>query len=256
MLVDYHVHVLAHGEYEYTEERIRQFLDQARRQGITEIGLAEHEEWGRRIRPEVLEVVRMNASGICVRQGMEIDYNFEREGEIRGIIKKWDLDFVIGSVHFIDGWGFDRPDSRSGFDGADIDELYERYFRLVAQAVRSGLFDVIGHLDLIKIWGHRPARKRDLEYVEPFLLQMKRSGVVVEINTAGLRKPVNEMYPSPSLLKALFEADIPITFGSDAHEPGDVGRDLAKARELARQAGYRWCVGFDRRQRYEVTITD
>lgn len=88
MLVDYHVHVLAHGEYEYTEERIRQFLDQARRQGITEIGLAEHEEWGRRIRPEVLEVVRMNASGICVRQGMEIDYNFEREGEIRGIIKK------------------------------------------------------------------------------------------------------------------------------------------------------------------------
>ena len=254
MLVDYHVHLVAHGEYEYKRERLLEYLARARAQGIGEIGFAEHEEWVSLVKPEVLESVVKDVEGLHLRRGLEIDYSFEREAEIRGIINQWELDFVIGSVHFIDGWGFDHPDFKAGFDGADIDDLYERYFCIMAQAVRSRLFDIIGHLDLIKIWGHRPARRRDWEYVEPFLADMKNSGVVVEINTAGLRKPVNEVYPNPRILGALFTAGIPITFGSDAHEPEDVGRDLEKAREMARRIGYRWCVGFDRRRRYKLAI--
>ncbi len=254
MLIDYHVHLIAHGEYECSKERLLDYLRQAQVQGIREIGFAEHEEWASRVKPEVLDSVGKDVGGIRIRRGLEIDYSFEREAEIRGIINKWDLDFVIGSVHFIDGWGFDHPDFRSGFDGADIDNIYARYFAIVARAITSGLFDIVGHLDLIKIWGHRPMRRRDSDYVEPLLADMNASGLVVEINTAGLRKPVNEIYPSSRLLEMLFTADIPITFGSDAHEPVDVGRDLEKAREMAKKAGYRWCVGFERRRRYRLSL--
>ncbi|NLU50626.1 MAG: histidinol-phosphatase HisJ family protein [Syntrophomonadaceae bacterium] len=249
MLVDYHIHALAHGEFEYTREWIERFLAQAVERRVQQVGFAEHEEFAPRI---VLPALRQAHSGdyqgLRVRIGLEIDYKPGRELEIQEIIEGRAYDFIIGSIHYIDEWAFDHPDYRDGFDDQDIDKLYEKYYILVAQAVNTGLFDIIGHLDLIKIWGHRALHKAEEDFILPLLKELRRSGVVVEVNTSGLRKPVGEIYPSEKLLEVLFNANIPITFGSDAHHPDDVGRDMMYALQAARRAGYRVFMSFNRRR--------
>lgn len=255
MSIDYHVHALAHGEYEYSREWLEKFLERAERQGIAELGFAEHEEFIHRIEFGVVdEAIRSNRRGVQVRTGLEMDYKPGRDDEIRGIIKGQAFDFIIGSIHYIDDWAFDHPDFRDVFEQKDIDKVYERYYNLVLQAIQSRLFDILGHLDLVKIWGHRPLYRTEIDYVKPLLKDMKRTGIVVEINTAGLRKPVGEIYPSERLLAALYDANIPITFGSDAHHPNDVGKNLVEARNMAKRAGYRVCVGFKRREAFAVPI--
>ncbi|MCR4400647.1 MAG: PHP domain-containing protein, partial [Syntrophomonadaceae bacterium] len=167
--------------------------------------------------------------------------------------RELDCDFLIGSVHFLDGWPFDHPDHVHGWDLRDVDEVYAAYYRMVAAAATSRLFDVIGHLDLVKIWGHRPRRRSELEHVRPLLGVLRQAGTAVEINTAGLRKPVGEIYPAQVLLEALFEASVPVTLASDAHRPDDVGADLGAAVVAARRAGYRRVMGFvGRRARERV----
>lgn len=258
LLADYHVHALAHGEYDYTEEWLYRFLQVAREKGINRLGFAEHEELVDRINLTVLEAVRASSQkqdGLWVGVGLEIDYKPGREDKIKDMIIGQGWDFIIGSIHYIGEWAFDHPDYRDGFADQDIDELYEQYYGLVARAASSGLFDILGHLDLIKIWGHRPRQYSEADFVRAILGEIKRSGVVVEINTGGLRKPVQEIYPGEKLIEELFQADVPITFSSDAHHPEQVGSGLRQAMELAKRVGYRSFMAFEGRRSFPVTLT-
>lgn len=254
MLLDYHVHAVAHGEFEYTYEWISKFLKKACLLGLQEIGFAEHDEYRDQVDYELIDKLQNEFPDLQIRCGLEVDYIPGREREIQGFLAEKDYDFVIGSVHFIDGWGFDHPDFRQGFYNKDIDEIYASYFSLVRSAVESGLFDIVGHLDLIKIWGHRP-RQQDISfYSEPLLNCVKEHGTVIEINSSGMRKPVGEIYPAPEILEMMLARDIPITLGSDAHHPDQLGEGILQAVALVRKIGYRNVVKFEQRRKILTSI--
>ncbi len=248
MIADYHIHAVAHGEYYYTDEWLRCFIARAKQMGIDEIGFSEHDEYLERIDRDLIRVLGKEYPEIGLRLGLEMDFIPGRQNYIRGLLAHNQFDYVLGSVHFIDGWGFDHPDHRVRFEELDIDEVYDDYFSLVKEAVETGLFDIVSHLDLVKVWGHRPKRRDIFEFVQPVLRCVKEAGMVIEINSGGLRKPVGEMYPSFDILKQMAKMEIPITLGSDAHHPDQLGYGLNEAARLARQAGYDKFVKFESRR--------
>lgn len=252
MRLDYHVHVVAHGEYEYREEWLNQYLRTARQRGIQSLGLVEHDEYADRIDAEVIQASRQH--GIYIASGLEVDYFVGREGTIKQLIDQGSYDFVIGSVHSINGWAFDHPDYRDRFSRVDIDQIYQQYFDLVASLVHSRCCDIVGHLDLIKKWGHHPRRKTVLEYAEPILKSIKASGMVIEINSAGWRKPVMDLYPSLPIIRRMYELGLPVTMGSDAHHPSEVGEDLDRVSRLLWEIGYRRVVSFRNRRATAIAL--
>lgn len=255
MLLDYHIHAVAHGEYQYSKEWINQFIDTALKRGIKEIGLSEHDEYSSYINVNIIkEIQKERAEDINIRLGLELDYIPGNEDKIKHIIRENEYDYLIGSIHYIDGWAFDHPDYKDEFEIRDIDEVYSRYSQLLIQMINSGLFDIVGHMDLVKKWGHRPSQNRGLLYMESVLDAISKSSMVVELNSAGWRKPVNELYPEPALLELMFNKNIPITLGSDAHHPDEVGEGLKEALLLARKAGYKYITAFNKRQQFYIPL--
>jgi len=247
LLIDYHVHALAHGEYEADQAWLSAFVDQACRMGIIEMGFSDHDEFMAGLDLNLFQKLKIERQqDIVLRLGIEIDYIPGMEKEIAGKLSQADFDYSIGSVHYIDGWAFDHPDYKQGYDDRDIDDIFFRYAQILTQMVSSRMFDIVGHIDLVKIWGHRPQQKKAGDYFFPVLQEIKRTGMVVEINSAGLRKPVGELYPSSDLLAMLYDLNIPITLGSDAHHPQQMGEGLEEAWAAARRAGYRCVTGFEK----------
>ncbi|MRJ02513.1 MAG: histidinol-phosphatase HisJ family protein [Epsilonproteobacteria bacterium] len=184
--------------------------------------------------------------------GYEVDF---LPGLMEEQILKADVDYLIGSVHFlpqhVDGssqlWGFDNPEFIGHYEKVDRDRLWEEYLYIVSQMVESGLFQIVGHIDLLKVFNFKPSG--DLSLLTHELLErIEKSGMAVEINSAGLRKPVGEQYPSRELLEEIFKRGIPITFGSDAHEPDHVGYRQEYLRNLAREIGFREQAIFRRKE--------
>jgi len=162
-----------------------------------------------------------------------------------------DVDYLIGSAHFIDKWGFDNPEFIGKYEGADIDTIWQEYFDLIKDMAQTGYFDIVGHLDLIKVFKYMP--KGDIIHIAEDALQaIKKADMVLELNVAGYRKPCAEPYPSKSLLQRAFELDIPITFSSDAHEPKQVGLYRDEIEAFAKDVGYTQCAYFKKRQRFMV----
>lgn len=253
MLVDYHVHALSHGEYMPHPEWYREYMMRAAACGIAELGFSEHDDYIDLVKPEMIRDLASFYSPLAVRVGMEMEFRHALSEEMQRRLKEMRLDYLIGSVHFLQDWNFDHPDQRTLFDGRDIDLVYEQYFAEVKAMIESGLFDIVGHLDLIKIWGYRP-KKAVKCYVGPLLKTIRRYDMAVEINSGGLRKPVAEIYPEPGLLKELFAANIPVTLGSDAHHPDQVGEQLDRVLGLVKRAGYRKLAGFKERNMYLLNI--
>ncbi|MCL6472804.1 MAG: histidinol-phosphatase HisJ [Firmicutes bacterium] len=255
-MIDYHIHTKRCG---HAQGEMADYVRHARTLSLEEIGFADHlpllfkqdptltmslEELDEYI--QAVEQIKNEFPDILIKSGIEADYLPGFEENTSRILKSYNFDFVIGSVHFIDGWGFDDSRYIDGYKDWDLFELYARYFDLVAEAASTGLFDIIGHLDLIKKYNFRP--ESDIApLVEKALSAIKEAGVAVEINTAGLRKPVGEVYPSLDIIKLCFKANIPITFGSDAHRPEEVGKDFDIALAYAKEAGYDRVVVFNKR---------
>ena len=179
--------------------------------------------------------------------GIEADFVPGHEDQLKSILASHRFDFITGSVHFIDGWGFDNPAELAEYARRDIDTVYRQYFELVQQAALTGLFDIMAHPDLVKKFNFRPARDLRPLYEETARV-FKRAGVCVEVNTAGLRYPVKEIYPAPELLEIFFKHGLPVTIGSDAHRPADVGAGLPEAIELIKNTGYREVAVFSGRK--------
>ncbi len=262
-LPDYHIHTARCG---HAAGRMEEYVERALKLGLPEIGFADHVPmyWlDQRDRdptlamppeqlPEyVAEVERLRAAypGITIRLGLEADYIPGYEEKLQPLLEGYPFDYVIGSVHYIDGWGFDNPAYRDGYWEKDINRLYREYFKLVRLAARSGLFDVVAHPDLIKKFGYRP--RDDLrEVYEETARAFAVAGVCVEVNTAGLRAPVGEIYPAPGFLRACCRHGVPATTGSDAHAPSQVGADFDSARRLLVEAGYEEIAFFKGRKKF------
>lgn len=188
------------------------------------------------------------AGRIDVLLGLEADYAEGHEAELGEILAAHDWDVVLGSVHWVAGDWIDAPDSgtRHAREGTEV--LWEEYYRLLAKAAATGLFDVLTHFDLPKKFGHRMPASVGRAEAEA-VLAARAAGVAVEVSSAGLRKAVAEEYPAPPLLASLVEAGVPIVFSSDAHAPAEVawGRDRIEAAALA--AGAREYLSFRKRER-------
>ena len=263
--VDYHMHTPLCGHATGEPE---EYVEQALRVGLSEIGFSDHaplvsHEDARYtmnasqlpVYHSMIERVQKKYKNFSVKLGLEADFIPGFEKKTRAILDGYAYDFVIGSIHFIDRWAFDDPDEKIRWKDKDIDTVYRDYYKLLRRSAESGLFDIMGHVDLVKKFGHRATSDMSFE-VEQTAETFKKSGVAIEINTSGLRKPANEIYPSLSALKIYRRAGVPITFSSDSHEPKDVGRDYDKAAALAKEAGYKEYLVFRRRKIERVEKID
>jgi len=260
VIVDYHMH-LRNGREEIAHDTwsVGPFVAAAQAAGVDEIGFSEHGYYFTQLRtlwsvpyqvercvydlePYVDAVVQARERGLPVKLGLEVDYVPGREDETRALLAPYPWDYLLGSVHWIDGFAVDGEPRL--VDEVGVDDAWHRYFEALASAARSGLFDSLSHPDLVKIFGHRAEA---FDYAE-IADAVAESGIAIEVSTAGLRKPVGELYPHPDLLAACRERDVPVTTGSDAHSPDVVGRDFDRARELLRSSGYETVTVFERRQ--------
>ncbi|MBE0475767.1 MAG: histidinol-phosphatase HisJ family protein [Coriobacteriia bacterium] len=178
-----------------------------------------------------------SAGGPEVLLGIEADWLPGAEERVGDAVAAYPFDVVLGSVHFLDGWAFDDPRLAGEWDRRDAGDVWRAYFGRLCAAARSGLFDAMAHPDLVKKFGHRPGFDA-LPLYEEAASVFAGAGVAVEVNTAGLRKPVGEAYPSLDFLAACRRAGVSVVTGSDAHHPLEVGFRLDAAEELLRAAGY------------------
>lgn len=251
-LIDCHIHTERSG---HGGGSVAQMVGAAVFRGLTGVIVTEHLPLPEGIDPDhhismpladledyAAEVRAMGerVNGLEVVVGVEADWLPDREPEAAAIRQRAidaGVQVVLGSVHFLDGWAFDDPHHLEEWDGRDIDAVYERYFTVWCDAVRSGQFDVMAHPDLVKKFGHRPSTDpRDL-YAEAARVAAQAE-VIIEVSTAGLRKPVGELYPGEDLLAAFNRAGVPATVGSDAHDATEVGDRIADAYHALAAAGY------------------
>ncbi len=260
MIVDYHMHLRnGNGEIEHETSAVDPFVESAREAGVDEIGFTEHIYYFKQTRSlwtvpyhtercvydieaYVSAVVTARGRGLPVKLGLEVDYVPGREDETRELLAHYPWDYLLGSLHYIGSLGVD--DEPRLVDAVGIEEGWRLYFETLAAAARSGLFDSLSHPDLVKIFG---ARSASFDY-EPVVAAIADSGVAVEVSTAGLHKPVRELYPHPEFLAACRALEVPVTLASDAHTPDVVGRDFDRALELLRSAGYETVTVFEQRR--------
>jgi len=272
-MIDLHVHT---WRCRHAVGDVRDYVDAASRAGVRTLAFTEHLPLARELASalpgaegyamplgeldeyvsEVRAIIDHAAeAGVEVLLGIEADLVPVALEHARRLIGSYPFDVVLGSVHTIDAWAFDDPERTDGYAAWDVDALWERYFSDVTRAARSGCADVIAHVDLVKKFGCTPAQP--LTMAEHDLAQaLAECGVAVEINTAGLRKPCAELYPSVSLLRELHRAGVPVTVGSDAHAPGEVGSGWTEARAALDAAGYRSVLVFRKRVAQEVGLDD
>jgi histidinol-phosphatase (PHP family) len=257
VIVDYHMHLRAPDEsIEHTVEAVERFVEQAAERGIDEIGFTEHVYYFEQTRPlwsmpyhlercvydiepYVDAVVEAKLRGHPVKLGIEVDYEPGREEETAEALAPYPWDYVLGSIHFLDGLGIDAEPSLVDSVGSEL--AWRRYYETLGQAVQTGLFDSLAHPDLVKF--HGPEIDWNWDEVADSL-----DGVAIEVSSAGLHKPHGKLYPNPDFLTAARDRGLSITLASDAHIPQNVGRDLDRAIEHARTAGYESVTLFDRRE--------
>ena len=259
---DYHMHtpLCRHARGEPVE-----YVRQALALGFKEIGFSDHapmpqddfDNW--RMNADKLDEyvagvrrVQKDFPGLAIRLALEVDYLPGYEDWIRDLAARYPWDYFIGSVHYVsESWAIDDPQKVSEWKHRDSNEVWSIYFERLTKAAESGFFEIIGHADLPKKFGHRPPRDFQAQY-RKFLDAAKRHNCAIELNTAGLRKDCREIYPSRDILQLAHQTGVPITFGSDAHAPEEVGMNFAEAVRLARETGYKESRRFIQRKKESV----
>jgi histidinol-phosphatase (PHP family) len=271
VLTDLHLHLrpddldASAGEY-YTRANAARYREAALERGIVELGVSEHVYrfrqalevwrhpfWERYAHDDLDEYCVFVREQTDLRLGLEVDYVRGREERIAQLIDARALDYVVGSVHFLEDGAVDM-DEYSVWDprsGAGPEEVWSRYFEALAASAGSGLYDVIAHPDLVKYWGEpRRTPEGDLRrYYEPAVAALSEAGVAVELSTAGLRKPAGELYPAPAYLQLCVSAGVPVALSSDAHRPQEIGAGYEHALALLAQLGVRELCTFEHRVR-------
>ncbi len=285
MLTDYHLHLQPDGVAARAEHHARwdalgghlspawigRYSARARARGVLEIAVTEHvhrfaaardwhpNPWWREEATEDVDVYcaaleRARAEGLPVLIGVEMDWLPDRTDEIAGFLDGRPFDIVLGSVHWLSDRAVDHPDYLA-WDALDAEEIWERYLDELVAAARSGLFDVLAHIDLPKVFGHTQPDSARARWPE-VIGQIAAAGVAVECSTAGLRKPVGQLYPDPDLLGLCAAAGIPVTLSSDAHRPEDVAADYPTAVAALGGAGYAHLTRFAGRVPTQVPIAE
>jgi histidinol-phosphatase (PHP family) len=269
MLTDYHVHLrpddldASVAEY-YTQANAQRYREVASERGIAELGVSEHVYrfaqvldvwrhpfWREYAHDDLDEYCRFVRERTDLRLGIEADFVAGAEDRMANLLEAQDFDYVIGSVHFVRDHAVDMDDYGIWSTGHSAEDIWRRYFQTIGEAARSGLFDVLAHPDLVKMWGaERPLPEGDLRrFYELAIEGIAESGIAVEVSTAGLRKRAQEIYPAPAFLEMCLEAGASVALSSDAHAPQDVGADYKQALELLERMGVAELCVFEGRER-------
>ena len=268
VLTDYHLHLRPDepgttAERYFTEENVARYRAAADAAGIEELGVSEHVYrfvqalelwrhpfWEEQARDD-LDAYCEFARGAGLRLGVECDFVPGAGERTAELLAARPFDYVVGSVHFLGERAVDHEDWDVWEGTGDADEVWRRYFEALADCARSGLFDVLAHPDLVKVWGRgRPLPDGDpRRFYEPAVEAIAESGIAVELSTAGLRKPVGELYPAPAFARLCAEAGAPFVLSSDAHLPEQVGFGYDRALDLLAELGVGEIAVFERRER-------
>jgi histidinol-phosphatase (PHP family) len=269
VLTDYHLHLRsddldATADEHFAQANVERYRATASERGIAELGVSEHvyrfeqalDVWRH---PFWIPYARDDLDAYCsfvrdqtdLRLGIEADFVPGAEDRMANLLQARDFDYVVGSVHFVREGAVDMDDFSVWDSGSSVEQIWRRYFETIGESARSGLFDVLAHPDLVKVWGsERPLPDGDLRrYYELAMDGIADSGIAVELSTAGLRKPVKELYPAPAFLQMCLQAGAPVALSSDAHRPQDVGADYEQALELLDQLGVSELCVFEHRER-------
>jgi histidinol-phosphatase (PHP family) len=268
MIVDYHMHLRGpangrEGPVELTVEAVERFVERAQERGVDEIAFTEHMYYFRQAEQFLTHayhrgrvahdlddycgaILDAKGRGLPVKLGLELEWVPGRDGELAEVLRPYPWDFLLGSVHLIEGDAVDL-DSDPLWERFPVEEVWRRYFAELGALARSGLADVLAHPDLVKIFGRRPAPQEVEEHHEHAAAAVAESGVAVEVSTAGLRKPVGELYPALGFLARCRERGVGATLASDAHVAEDVGRDFPAGLDHLRSAGYQTVTVFEGR---------
>lgn len=267
MIVDYHMHLRGpsngrEGPVELSADAVERFVEQAEARGVDEIAFTEHMYYFREAEPLLSfpyhrervahdldaycdAILEAKGRGLPVKLGLELEWIPGRDEELAGIMRPYPWDFLLGSVHLVDG---EAVDLEPGVWGQmSVEDVWRRYFAELGDLAASGLADVLAHPDLVKIFGRRPAPKVVGACHEEAATAIAEAGVAVEVSTAGLRKPVGELYPDAGFLARCRERGVGATLASDAHVAHDVGRDFEAGIEHLRSAGYETVTVFEGR---------
>jgi histidinol-phosphatase (PHP family) len=254
---DYHIH----SSFSDGRAAPEDYIAPAVAAGLNEIGFSEHLtlfreslDWSMNASDVGLYLKHINnlsrnVTGIKVRKGLEVDFFPGKENEIWSLLKKTKLDYAIGSVHYLGDSTIDM--GPEFYDGKNIDSLFEVYFDMVAAAAASGLFDIIAHCDLIRIYGSKPSFDPENLY-RNLARSFKVHDVAFEINTNGRNRPVGDFYPDRKYLRIFREENVPVCVNSDAHMPSRVGQHFDEAYELLKSVGYSEMAVFEKRERYMI----
>ncbi|WP_379163408.1 histidinol-phosphatase HisJ [Paenibacillus sp. sgz5001063] len=268
MRIDYHTH---HERCGHAVGTLEQYVQRGIELGLEHLGLSDHlplihvdpenyypemamplSELPRYV-DECLSLKERYRGRIELRVGLEADYIEGYEEQIRELLAPYPWDYLIGSVHFLGEWDITDFRQTHGWEGRDVMEVYRRYYDAVRKSALSGLYDIIGHMDVIKRFGYGPQTPEGQAEVRAMELETLRaiagSGMAMELNASGLTKPCAEMFPAEHVLQQALELDIPLTLGSDAHDPLKLGDGLPEARSLLWRTGFRELAVFENRVR-------
>jgi histidinol-phosphatase (PHP family) len=271
MHIDYHTH---HERCGHAVGKLEEYVQRGIALGLEQLGLSDHlplihvdpasyypemampmAELPRYVE-ECLSLKERYRGAIDLRVGLEADYIEGYEDQIREILSPYPWDYLIGSVHFLGEWDITDYRQVHGWEGKDELEVYRLYYEAVKKSALSGLYDIIGHMDVIKRFGYGPQTPDGKAEVRALELETLKviadSGVAMELNASGLSKPCAEMFPAEHLLQEAFKLGIPLTLGSDAHDPAKLGDGLQEARSLLWHTGFRELAVFEGRRRTAV----
>jgi len=263
-LINYHIHTPLCG---HASGEIEDYVRSAISSDLKEIGFSDHApiplpyREGITMHPnevefyinEVLNLKEKYKSKIQIKLGFEVDFplfdTFEKK-----YFNDSRIDYLIGSCHFLNDWAFDHPDFIDEYEKNDIDKIYENYYREIYQLVKTGLFNIIGHFDLIKKFGHR-ANQNFHDIIEKICSSVTANkNMAIEINTSGLLKPVKEIYPAEDIIKIFYDMNVPVTLGADVHSPELISYELKNIIDLLKKIGYKKISGFSKRKRYDINL--
>jgi histidinol-phosphatase (PHP family) len=268
VLTDYHVH-LRPDERENTPEQFftranaERYREVAEERGIQELGVAEHVYrfsqalqvwehpfWQRYAVDDLDDYCAFVREETDLKLGIEADFIPGREDRMANLLDARDWDYVVGSIHFVGDQSLDTEEFTIWTQTASADRIWRRYFEMLGEAAQSGLFDILAHPDLVKVWGKdRPLPDGDLRrFYYPAMEVIADCDVAIEVSTAGFRKPVGEIYPAPAFLEMAIDAGKPLALSSDAHEPDQLGYEYDRAVELLDSMGVKEIAVLEGRQ--------
>lgn len=250
ILSDYHMHTFL---CKHAIGEPKDYLEIAHAIGLEKIGFSDHspvplgyDEQNRmgldqfEHYKKMVDDIKVNKYGIEVLLGLEIDWVPGKMEEVETFIENTKLDYLIGSIHYVNSIPFDNPEHVNSWNSTEgIDYVWNNYFKLLKDFIQWGKFDIIGHIDLPKKFMLKPSDMSETyAKIDEILYIAGENNIMIEINTAGLRKPVKEIYPSLDILKLAYKNGVNVVFGSDSHDPKDVGSGFDEALLLLEKAGY------------------